>query len=234
MNIIFTDGSSRGNPGPGGWGAIVVLNDQVTEIGGREYKTTNNRMELTAVIEALKFLKNEKGKFRIYTDSSYVLNGITLWIKSWIDNKWMTKVKKPVLNSDLWQELLKVTETEVKRELKWVLVKGHAGIPGNSRCDQIATAFADKKAINLYKGNIDKYRVDIAQIIPSMGTAGIKKSSKKGSAYSYVSKVDGVIKTDKSWIECEKRVKGEKGAKYKKVFSKVEESNLINDWSKSS
>ncbi|MDY6016598.1 MAG: ribonuclease HI [Oscillospiraceae bacterium] len=134
---IFTDGACSGNPGPGGWGAILRYGNHELELSGGEKSTTNNRMELTAVIEALKHLK-EKCSVTIYTDSKYVADAFLQgWIWNWAKNGWKKSDKKPVLNPELWQTLL----TEIrKHDYKIVWVKGHAGHPENERCDQLATA----------------------------------------------------------------------------------------------
>ena len=150
--IIFTDGSSRGNPGPGGWGAIVVEGETVTELGGRESKTTNNRMELTAVVEALKHTKADE--VIVHTDSSYLISGITSWIEGWKKNNWKTKTKDDVLNRDLWETLDEVINT---REVLFRKVSGHAGVPANERCDVIATSYADNDSVKLYHGVRDHY-----------------------------------------------------------------------------
>src|SRR3989344_3991827 len=114
--IIFTDGSSLGNPGPGGWGAIVSDGKIVVELGGREAHTTNNRMELTGAIEALKSIKGKKGDAVIHTDSRYVINGITSWIMEWEKRNWMTKQKKPVENKDLWEILWRLVNERDKKK----------------------------------------------------------------------------------------------------------------------
>lgn len=134
---IFTDGACSGNPGPGGWGAILRYCNHELELSGGEKSTTNNRMELTAVIEALKRLK-EKCSVTIYTDSKYVADAFLQgWIWNWAKNGWKKSDKKPVLNPELWQTLL----TEIrKHDYKIVWVKGHAGHPENERCDKLATA----------------------------------------------------------------------------------------------
>ena len=134
---IFTDGACSGNPGPGGWGAILRYGNHELELSGGEKSTTNNRMELTAVIEALTRLK-EKCSVTIYTDSKYVADAFLQgWIWNWEKNGWKKSDKKPVLNPELWQTLL----TEIrKHDYKIVWVKGHAGHPENERCDKLATA----------------------------------------------------------------------------------------------
>ena len=135
---IFTDGACSGNPGPGGWGAVLRYNEREKEISGGERNTTNNRMELTAVIEALSALK-EPCKVRLTTDSKYVADGIGKgWAKSWQQNGWRKGDKKPALNPDLWQKLLDLLDVHTV-EIVWV--KGHAGHPENERCDQLAVAF---------------------------------------------------------------------------------------------
>lgn len=132
---IFTDGACLGNPGAGGWAAILRYNDVEKEISGGEAETTNNRMELTAVIEALGKLK-EPCNITLYTDSRYVMDGIEKWIYSWKQSGWKTANKKqPVKNIELWQKLDAARE---KHEIRWVWVKGHAGHKENERCDELA------------------------------------------------------------------------------------------------
>ena len=154
MITIFTDGSSKGNPGPGGWGAIVAYPDLVIELGGRADQTTNNRMELAAVIEALRIAENDE--IHVHTDSEYIVKGITEWVNGWQRNNWKTAAKKPVLNQELWQELLSVVSG---KKIKWVVVKGHSGVPANERCDEIATTFADNEHFELYNGPREDYFV---------------------------------------------------------------------------
>lgn len=153
MITIYTDGASRGNPGPGGWGAIIIRKDEVRELGGKEAHTTNNRMELTAAIRALKAV-SESG-MTIYTDSEYVSKGMNEWIKRWQEKGWKTANKKPVLNQDLWQKLLEVSKD---KKVEWKYVAGHSGVPLNERADEIATTFADDVKPALYHGPRDKYK----------------------------------------------------------------------------
>ena len=131
---IFTDGSCRGNPGPGGWGAILISGDKEREIWGGVPATTNNRMELTAAIEGLKSLK-EPCEVEVITDSEYVKNGITTWVHNWKLRDWMTKDKKPVVNRDLWEEL---DDVAAKHKTIWSWTKGHASHADNNRCDELA------------------------------------------------------------------------------------------------
>ena len=132
--IIYTDGACSGNPGPGGWGAILVSGSNRKEMSGGEVETTNNRMELRAAIEALNALKRPC-KVALYTDSVYVRDGITKWIHGWQRNGWKSAAKKPVKNAELWQELLKSRE---RHDVDWHWVKGHAGHPENERADELA------------------------------------------------------------------------------------------------
>ena len=135
---LFTDGACSGNPGPGGWGAILRYKGKEKELSGGEEDTTNNRMELTAAIMGLSALK-EPCKVTLTTDSKYVADGITLgWAESWRKNGWRKADKKPALNPDLWEALLNLCE---KHDVKIIWVKGHDGHPENERCDQLAVAY---------------------------------------------------------------------------------------------
>lgn len=135
---IYTDGGCHGNPGPGGWGAVVIADGDARQISGGEEKTTNNRMELTAAISALSAVRNTERfagrKIDIFTDSQYVKNGISSWINGWKKNGWLTSQKKPVLNKDLWQLL---DELNSALAPSWNWVKGHAGVEFNEICDEL-------------------------------------------------------------------------------------------------
>ena len=135
MIKIYTDGACKGNPGIGGWGALLVHNEQSIEIFDGELETTNNRMELKAVIEALNHATSMNDDVQIYTDSSYVQKGIQEWILNWKKNGWRSSNKKPVKNQDLWQELDTLNSS---LKVEWFWVKGHAGHPGNERADFLA------------------------------------------------------------------------------------------------
>lgn len=175
---IFTDGSSRGNPGPGGWSAILIIeegrnggansdsqsyesNDMVMEFGGREDMTTNNRMELMGAIVGLREIDGKKSEHvEVCTDSQYVKKGMTEWISGWIKNGWKSSTKKPVLNKDLW-ESLKTEEDRLRllgTKVTWKYVPGHAGVVMNERADVIATTCADNLPITLYRGLKSEYR----------------------------------------------------------------------------
>ncbi len=152
---IYTDGACSGNPGPGGWGTRVEFaSGQVHELGGRDKATTNNRMEMQAAIAALEFLNEtdiDSGSVVLHTDSEYLKNGITKWIKGWKRKGWKTSAGKPVLNKDLWQQLDQLTQALNEEDLTidWRYVRGHTGNPGNERCDEIARAFSHSSPINL-------------------------------------------------------------------------------------
>lgn len=141
--VIYTDGACSGNPGPGGWGAVLSYGGHEKELyGGEAAPTTNNRMELTAPIQALESL-TRPSVVHIHTDSSYVRNGITSWMRNWKRNGWRTSAGQPVKNADLWRQL----ETAVDRhQVEWFWVKGHAGDPGNERADRLATRGAREAA----------------------------------------------------------------------------------------
>jgi ribonuclease HI len=221
---IYSDGGAIGNPGPGGWGAYVSDGAKVLELGGGEGHTTNNRMELRAAIEGLR--ATPKGSVvKVHADSQYVINGITKWIHGWRRNNWQTSLKEPVLNKDLWEELLFIVE---EREVEFVHVKGHAGVALNERVDVIANSFARGRGeeVELYKGDkkhYPEYEVTLSK----------KISSRKGKAYSYVSLVGGHITRHATWEACKKKVEGRTGARFKKVFSKEEEDQLIREWDSS-
>ena len=264
---MYCDGAAKGNPGRGGWGALVATPARVVELGGREDHTTNNRMELTAAIEALTcaktFLVTEnlsehkntttvlartKSKIVVHTDSSYVINGITKWVRGWEAKGWITAAKQPVLNKDLWVALVAARDACATRgaEIAWQYVAGHVGIAGNERVDTIASDLAEGKPVELFDGARDAYTVDITNLSAgnptspqrSRGSAGqeakTKSASKlrsKAKAYSYISKVDGKIETHKTWGECEARVKG-KMARFKKATSPEEEHAIIAEFSR--
>lgn len=166
---IYTDGSSRGNPGPGGFASIIVINNErVIELGGHDAHTTNNKMELKGVIEGLRVSLNNIGDnkhVKVYSDSKYVLTGITSWIHNWKKNNWRTAAKKEVLNQELWQELDSLVETVSQKNIKieWNYVKGHADNPYNNRADIIATTSADTGVTKvLYDGGFEVWHQSLS------------------------------------------------------------------------
>ncbi|WP_295490140.1 ribonuclease HI [Sphingorhabdus sp. EL138] len=139
---IFTDGACKGNPGPGGWGAVIRYGKHEKEISGGEPDTTNNRMELAAAIQALKILI-EPCHIKLHTDSKYVLDGITKWIHGWQRNGWKNASKQPVRNADLWRDLI---DAVARHQVEWIWVKGHNGHPENERADRLASDAAEVAA----------------------------------------------------------------------------------------
>ena len=254
MTTIFTDGSSRGNPGPGGWG-VVVVSDQggtsstiVTELGGSERMTTNNRMELMAAICGLRKASEPFGtlpndaesfgilrKVTVYTDSSYIVNGITKWIHGWKRNGWKTKTKDDVQNKDLWMELDAVVAKVGPSNISWKYVGGHVGIAGNERCDVIATSFADMGTAQLYEGPLTGYPIknilDISYDEARVRAKSSASSRSNAKAYSYISAIGSDIRIHRTWAECEKRVKGVKGARFKKSLDALDEAEIIDEFS---
>lgn len=137
---IYTDGACRGNPGPGGWGALLIYGDRRKTLHGGETETTNNRMELKAAIEALNALQGAR-EVVLHTDSKYVMDGINSWLQGWKKRGWKTAAKKPVKNQDLWREL---DEAVARHNIRWVWVRGHTGVPGNEEADALANRGIDE------------------------------------------------------------------------------------------
>lgn len=227
--IIYTDGASRGNPGSGGYGAIIMFpNGKAIETGGREDNTTNNRMELMAALSALKLVEErdeEKLPIDLCSDSSYVVNGLSGWMFAWEKNGWKTKEGNIVLNQDIWKELFGVSFRLSKRGLSILKVAGHAGVLLNERADILAQDFADNKKPILFVGDMKQYEKLLSQIKITE-----KKGKDKRPVFSYVSLVDGKLKTHKDWKSCEDEVKGKNGAKFRKVHSREEEVELLRQW----
>lgn len=232
--IVFTDGAAKGNPGPGGWGAIVVTPDQhVTELGGGSPHTTNNKMELSGAIAALQHVANQPGPVAIYTDSTYVIQGITQWIWGWRKRGWKTADGSDVLNRELWEQLSSVVGARPSGDVNWHWVRGHVGTPGNERADQISAAFALQESLDLYVGPLDRYPLPILQLpddttVPRRPAGSAAKTT--AAAYSYLSVVNGVPMRHVTWAECERRVKGQPGARFKKATSAADESAILNGW----
>lgn len=240
QTIIYSDGSSRGNPGPGGWAAIVLYNGHVTELGGRSDMTTNNRMEIEAPLRALEFLATQQCQntaLYIYTDSRYVLQGATAWLFGWKKNGWMTAAKEPVSNQEEWQNLDRAMSVlrDMGNKIEWRHVPGHAGEAVNERCDEIATTFADNESIKLYSGAVEAYplavtalhdRIERGEEVHAELSAQKKQKKAKGPNDFYVSVVNGQYAEHGTWAECEARVKGVKGARYMRVSNEVEASEF--------
>ena len=270
--VAFTDGAASGNPGPGGWAAVVVTpQGHVTELGGGAAHTTNNKMELTGAIKALEHIAREPQPVRIYTDSSYVIKGITQWVWNWQRRGWKTAAGGDVLNRDLWEQLLSLVNAHGRNRIEWHWVRGHDGTPGNERVDEIAVAFSRGRDEQLYDGPLSAYGLAIldlpdnttlpARVSAGRGSAtpvrngplfatdaghdplagtearGAKvadaaktRSTSKGSAYSYLSLIDGALERHATWAECERRVKGRAGARFKKAMSAADEADILRSW----
>lgn len=236
--IVFTDGACSGNPGPGGWGAIIVSpGGQVRELGGGQPSTTNNQMELTAAIEALRMLREDQGKIWLYTDSVYVIRGITEWIYGWRRRQWRTAEGSPVANREHWEELSRLVAMRGQGSaITWKFVKGHNGTPGNERCDALAVGFTQAVAgqgprPRLYTGSLLQYSHAILDLPPDRPVPEIKdRGGPKAAPFSYLSLVDGVAMRHASWSECERRVKGRSGARFKKAMSEADELKILAEW----
>jgi ribonuclease HI len=243
---IFTDGACSGNPGSGGWACIIAMPDgTIKEMGGGVPQTTNNRMEMAAAIRGLAALE-EAGSppIIVYTDSTYVIRGITQWIWGWRSRGWKSAEGKDVANRDLWEELLRQVTRLKPATVEWKYVRGHSGFGGNERCDEVAVAFSKGKREALYVGPRDGYFVDLTSLpeedaLPEMKKSGAGKpssgskssgaSSSSGPA-TYLSYHNGVLTRHATWAECERRVKGQSNAKFKKVKSRQEEADVLKSW----
>lgn len=233
--VVFTDGACSGNPGPGGWGSIILSHGQVFELGAGALATTNNRMELQAVLEAFQFIlslqKNSQSRILIYTDSVYVIRGMTQWIFSWMRNSWKTKEGVPVLNKDIWMDLYeRVREIKKHHVLEWHYCRGHVGIPGNERCDEIAVSFSKNIKIDLYRGDLESYFVDLSQVPEDTSLPEMKTMSAPKKAMSYLSKIGSKVMRHKDWASCERRVKGQSGALFKKAMNLQDEKEILKGW----
>jgi ribonuclease HI len=224
--IIYTDGATKGNPGPSGWASIILSGQEVKEVGGFEKLSTNNRMELTAVIGALKETKISD-QIDIYTDSQYVVNGITKWIFGWIKRKWKTADGDNVMNQDLWLDLFELVND---REINWHVIRGHAGIPGNQRVDDLAVEFSVGNKPKLFHGLIKDYGIDLNPADFADKKFESERDRKKSKAYSYLSLVDGVLEKHSTWTDCENRISGAKGARFRKAISFEDQQKILKEW----
>lgn len=234
--IVFTDGATKGNPGPGGWGVVIMtLDGEVAELGGGATLTTNNRMELTGAIRALERLRDMPGALALYTDSTYVIKGIREWIWGWRRRGWKTAEGSDVVNRDLWEELSSLVSARGKGAIEWHYVRGHTGIAGNERVDEIADAFALGRDIDLYSGPLSGYPRPILEVpadtsVPRRAAGSSSGGKAKAAAYSYLSVVDGQPMRHDTWADCERRVKGRSGARFKKAMSKTDEIAILREW----
>lgn len=243
--VVFTDGAAKRNPGPGGWGVVIVTPDgHVTELGGGSPLTTNNKMELTGAIQALTHLRDVPGPLSIHTDSTYVIQGIEQWMHNWRRRGWKTATGGEVMNREYWEELSGLTAARPPRSIAWHYVRGHTGIPGNERVDEIADAFAVQGRVTLYDGPLASYGIQVLDIpddtsVPARSTpagsgtnGGTRGGSarSKGPAYSYLSVVDGTPMRHSTWADCERRVSGRSGAKFKKATSEADQAAILRSW----
>lgn len=232
--LIFTDGACSGNPGRGGWGAIIYKpSGDILELGGKNLQTTNNQMELTATIEALKQIDEGDGRaIWLYTDSTYVIRGITQWIWGWKKNGWKNSEGQDVTNQDLWARLERevVRLKKLKMNIEWRYVRGHTGVPGNERVDQIAVAFTQGTSANLFRGPLLQYTVALLDLPESHELPPMRDKTEKKEAFSYLSYVGNQLLRHKTWKSCEAHVKGRPGAKFKKALSQADEENIVKGW----
>ncbi len=227
---IFTDGACSGNPGPGGWGAILAYPEgKIIELGGALRATTNNQMELLATIEALEEAREYEGPTSIYTDSTYVIRGITQWVWGWKKRDWKTAEGKDVANQDLWKKLVRLV-SERKPKPEWHYVRGHIGTPGNERCDEIARKFTEGRRVDLFRGSLLKYDHAIFDLPDDTSLPEMRPKEEKKVAHSYLSVVNGTVERHSDWKSCEARVKGRSGAKFKKAATAANESEILSEW----
>jgi ribonuclease HI len=248
--IVFTDGACSGNPGPGGWGAVIAFPEgYIKELGGAADATTNNEMEMLALDKAFSYLnhhdkdrslhltngrhQNMGTDLHIFSDSTYVIRGLTQWVWGWKNKGWKTAQGEDVKNKDLWQKLMRNLDIMKKtRKVFFHYSRGHVGTPGNERCDEIAVGMSQKKWVSLYEGDLLNYSISIYDLptdteLPPMKDFGAEK---KKEVFCYLSLVDGKAMKHATWSECEARVKGRSGAKFKKCSSEQEMQDLLSTW----
>ncbi len=235
--FIYCDGACSGNPGPGGWAAVLVLPEgRLRELGGGERPTTNNRMEMLGAIAALSAVQDRPEPAKLYTDSALLINGITGWIHNWKRKGWLTAGGQPVVNRDLWERLDALVQAR-KGRLAWGHVKGHAGHEINERCDVIAVAFSKATPVQLYDGPAVGCGYSLlepgpehlrAAAAPGQRSSSSKPKPKKGGYY--LSLVGGSVERHLTWPACLARVHGVSGARFKKVASEEEEKAVLQLW----
>lgn len=229
--VIYTDGACSGNPGPGGWAAIVVLPEgEIQELGGGGDHVTNNRMELMGAIQGLRAVAKRDDPVVIFTDSTYVIRGITQWIWGWRRKGWKNAEGQDVLNKDLWEDLSRLVGARKENPVEWRYIRGHTGNPGNERCDEIAVGFSQKRWVNLYRGPLVGYGVAVHDFPPEVPLPEMRPKAEKKAAYSYLSVLGGVPYRHRDWASCERRVKGQSGARFKKAQSAEDELSILKEW----
>jgi ribonuclease HI len=188
-------------------------------------------MELTAVGKALRHLESVEGPIHIFTDSVYVINGITKWIWGWQKKGWKTAEGEDVANVEYWKRLAAILAKRGKTwPIEWKYVRGHSGVPGNERVDEIAVGFSKGEHVHLYKGPLLKYDVAIHDIPDDTSVPQMRPREPKKEAFSYLSLVGNTPRRHKTWAECERYVKGVSGAKFKKTASAEDEEQVLTSW----
>jgi ribonuclease HI len=244
--VAYTDGACSGNPGPGGWAAVIATDGTREEISGAAQDTTNNRMELTAVIEALRRVPAD-APVTVVTDSQYVLKGMTNWLAGWRKRGWRTATGEPVLNRDLWETLAALAGTRVS----WQWVRGHNGHPENERVDYLARAHAQAgvaearragSSTRAARGREPSGRPNGGSPQPGAGGRSASPGGRRGARANgtaartstgwptYLSWVDGRLMRHHDWPSCERRVHGQPGARFKKCRSADEERATVAGW----
>lgn len=191
-------------------------------------------MELSGAIAVLQHVADQPGPVAIYTDSTYLIQGVTQWVWAWRKRGWKTAQGGDVLNRELWEQLSGLIGARARGDVTWHWVRGHIGTPGNERADQISVAFAAQQSPDLYVGSLEAYALPILELprdtnLPKR-TAGASTAAKATAAYSYLSIVAGVPMRHVTWAECERRVKGQSGARFKKATSAADEAAILSGW----
>lgn len=202
---------------------------QVREFAGAEAATTNNRMELRGAIEGIHRLRPCRVPLQVFTDSTYVIRGITQWIHGWRRNGWRTAEGRDVMNREFWEELSRIVLAH-GHPVNWNYVRGHSGYPSNERVDELAVAYCKGEKIPLFQGIIDEYPVDLGKLPHAFGVPEAKKDRGSTGPAFYLSLLDGVLKKHKTWSDCEARVKGRSGAKFRKVATREEAAEVTQGW----
>ena len=237
--VVFTDGAAKRNPGPGGWGVVIVTPDgHVTELGGGAPLTTNNKMELSGAIAALAHLERAEGRLAIYTDSTYVIQGVTEWVHNWRRRDWKTATGGEVLNRELWEELSgsdggAAAALDRLALRAWAL--GHPRQRARRRdCRRLCRDVAACRSTRGHSSATTSPILDIPDdtSVPkrsASSSAGGGRAA-KGPAFSYLSVVDGQPMRHATWAECERRVKGRSGARFKKAMNVDDQAAVLRAW----
>jgi len=236
--LLIADGACKRNPGPGGWAYVVASENEVFEAYGSDPHTTNNRMEISGLLFGLRKLAklSWKGSLQVHLDSQYVLSGASAWIFGWQKRGWKTAEGEDVKNADLWQELAaELQKLKGSLRISWHYVRGHTGVPGNERVDELAAAASeDQSADESHETNAEQTFLQLWQGLdestfdPNRNSQA-KKLEKTEKQY-YLSYVDGKLYRDETWQACEARVKGRPNVKYKKVRGEAEEKEVLLAW----